>query len=103
MQKSSSIEESGSIVWQLVIALFVAYLIVYAMLIRGIKVSGKLVYFTSLFPYLVLLILGIRGWMLPGAEIGIRFYILPEWSKLADIKVWSDAASNLYFYYFVNK
>jgi solute carrier family 6 amino acid transporter-like protein 5/7/9/14 len=84
-------------IWQLVIALFVSYVIVYAMLIRGIKVSGKLVYFTSLFPYVVLFILGVRGWMLPGAEIGIKFYILPQWEKLADIKVWSDAASRFLF------
>ena len=95
MKKSSSIEDSGQIVWQLVLALLASYMIVYAMLIRGIKVSGKLVYFTSLFPYVVLLILGIRGWMLDGADIGIKFYILPQWDKLADIKVWSDAASKL--------
>ena len=57
-----------------------------------IKVSGKLVYFTSLFPYVVLLILGIRGWLLPGADKGIKFYIYPEFSRLSDIKVWSDAA-----------
>ena len=53
-----------------------------------------MVWFTALFPYLVLLILGIRGWLLPGAEIGIRYYIIPDWSRLADIQVWSDAASN---------
>jgi len=57
------------------------------------KVTGKLVYFTSLFPYVVLLILGIRGWLLPGAEIGIKFYVTPDFSRLADIGVWIDAAS----------
>ena len=58
--------------------------------------SGKLVYFTSLFPYVVLLILGIRGWMLPGARKGIEFYIYPDFSKLSDIEVWQDAASKIY-------
>jgi len=38
-------------------------------------------------------VLGIRGWLLPGADIGIRFYLLPDWSKLAQTTVWIDAAS----------
>ena len=41
---------------------------------------------------MVLLILGINGWMLPGAELGIRYYIYPDFSKLKDYQVWTDAA-----------
>ena len=63
--------------------------------------SGKAVYFTALFPYFVLLILGARAWMLPGAINGIKYYVTPDWSRLFDIHVWSDAASKfkqvLYF------
>lgn len=95
LEQSPSIDDSGYIVWQLIVALICAYIIIYLMLIRGIKVSGKLVWFTALFPYVVLLILGIRGWLLPGADVGIKFYILPDWSRLGDINVWNDAASNL--------
>lgn len=97
LKQSPSIDESGGLVWQLVLALFCAYLIVYLMLVGGKKISGKLVWFTALFPYVVLLILGIRGWMLPGADIGIRYYIIPDWSKLGNIEVWSDAATQIFF------
>ncbi len=83
--------------WQLVVSLVAAWLVVFLMVVRGIKVSGKLVYFTSLFPYVVLLILGIRGWMLPGAREGIEFYLRPDFAKLKDIKVWSDAASQIFY------
>ena len=65
------------------------------MLIGGKKITGKIVWFTSLFPYVVLLILGIRGWMLPGAVVGIKYYIVPDWSKLGNVNVWADAASIL--------
>lgn len=70
---------------------------VYLMLIKGIKVSGKAMYFTALFPYFILLILGIRGWMLPGAGIGIKYYIVPQWEKLLDVRVWADAATAIFF------
>lgn len=42
--------------------------------------------------FLILIIFQIRGWTLPGASIGIDFYIRPDLSRLADINVWADAA-----------
>ena len=54
--------------------------------------SGIIVYFTAIFPYLVLFILGINGWLLDGADIGIEFYIKPDPAKLADPNVWKTAA-----------
>ncbi|CAF0729098.1 unnamed protein product [Brachionus calyciflorus] len=97
LQKSSSIDESGYIVWQLLVALTVAWLVITASVINGIKVSGKVVYFTSIFPYFVLLVLGIRGWMLEGAAEGIKFYIYPDFSKLTNLKVWVEAAAQIFF------
>lgn len=96
MKKSESIDETGEFVWQLIVALIGSYVIVFLMVCRGIKLSGKLVWITAIFPYVVLLVLGIRGWMLPGAADGIKYYIIPDWSKLMDINVWSDAASQYF-------
>jgi SNF family Na+-dependent transporter len=97
LHKTAGIEEGGGIVWQLIVSLLIAWIIVYLMVLQGIEVSGKLVYVTSLFPYVVLTILGIRGWMLPGAAEGIKFYIYPDFSRLSDVKVWSDAANQIFF------
>jgi solute carrier family 6 amino acid transporter-like protein 5/7/9/14 len=62
-----------------------------------LKFSFKIVYFTAIFPYVVLLILGIFGWTLPGADKGILFYMKPDISKLADANVWFDAAVQIFF------
>nr|DBA17638.1 TPA: hypothetical protein GDO54_003056 [Pyxicephalus adspersus] len=94
---SAGIEYPGEIRWPLVFSLFLAWVIVYASLAKGIKTSGKVVYFTATFPYVVLVILLIRGVTLPGAGDGIWYFITPKWEKLLDAMVWKDAATQIFF------
>lgn len=55
------------------------------------------VWITALAPYVVLIILLVRGASLPGAAEGIRYYLTPQWHKLYNSKVWIDAASQIFF------
>ncbi|CAF1225172.1 unnamed protein product, partial [Didymodactylos carnosus] len=55
------------------------------------------VWFTALFPYVVLMILMVRGLFLNGSKKGIEYYIKPDLSKLKDASVWVDAASQTFF------
>jgi len=97
LQISSGIEEPGSLRSELLICLFLAWILVFFCLFRGVKTSGKVVYFSATFPYLVLIILMIRGVTLPGAWEGIIFYLTPKWEKLTHFKVWGEAATQIFY------
>ncbi|XP_063875983.1 sodium- and chloride-dependent glycine transporter 2-like [Scylla paramamosain] len=91
-------EDMGGMQWELVGCLALAWLIVFACMVKGVKTSGKVVYFTALFPYVVLIILFGKGITLEGASLGIDYYFLkPDWSRLADTEVWSDAAIQIFY------
>ncbi|XP_056294547.1 sodium- and chloride-dependent neutral and basic amino acid transporter B(0+) [Pseudoliparis swirei] len=99
LQRSSGLDETGPVVWHLALCLLLSSIIVAAALIRGIKSSGKVVYFTATFPYVVILILLIRGVTLEGARDGIEFYIGSQsnLTKLTEAQVWKDAATQTFY------
>ncbi|ELU16913.1 hypothetical protein CAPTEDRAFT_153408 [Capitella teleta] len=94
---TSGIDDVGGIRWELLGCLALAWFVVFLCLIKGIKSSGKVVYFTATFPYIVLLTLLIRGVTLPGSLEGIKFYVIPQWDKLLSLKVWGEAAMQIFY------
>ncbi|XP_017040871.1 sodium-dependent nutrient amino acid transporter 1 isoform X1 [Drosophila ficusphila] len=83
--------------WQLVACLAFAWLVIGAVLIRGIKSSGKAAYFLGVFPYVVLLILLLRAVTLPGAIDGIIYFFKPQWRELLNPLVWYAAVTQVFF------
>ena len=59
--------------------------------------SLQVVWVTATLPYVVLLILLIRGATLPGAWRGVVFYLRPDWGKLLStaVSVWWDVPPQL--------
>ncbi|XP_037555084.1 sodium-dependent proline transporter-like isoform X1 [Dermacentor silvarum] len=94
---SPNIEAVGGIKWDLCLCLFVSWLIVFLCLIRGVSSSGKVVYFTATFPYVVLFILLVKGVTLSGSGQGIAYFLVPDFTKLTDLNIWRRATEQVFY------
>ncbi|CAM4833277.1 unnamed protein product [Rotaria magnacalcarata] len=97
LQKSKSFDDFGTPTLYMALSLLVSWIIVCLCIIKGVKTSGKVAYFTAIFPYVVLLILIIYTSTLSGAVDGVKFYIIPKWELVGDFKTWQAAASQVFF------
>ncbi len=87
----------GNCNWKIAGCLLLCWALVCLSLIKGVQSYGKVVYFTTLFPYVVLTTLLINVALLDGFTEGIKYYLTPEWSKLSDITVWTGAATQIFY------
>ncbi|KAK8785574.1 hypothetical protein V5799_008060 [Amblyomma americanum] len=94
---SGGIDEPGKLKWDLTVSLFLAWVFVCVALLKGIKTSGKIVYFTAPAPYVILSVLLIRGLTLPGAGTGIAYLFIPQWEKLFSGFVWQQACQQIFY------
>lgn len=83
--------------WKLVLTLLASWLLVYVVICKGVKSTGKAAYFLALFPYVVMISLLIRAVTLDGAVNGIIFLFKPEWQKILDPAVWYAAVTQSFF------
>ncbi|XP_071545769.1 sodium-dependent proline transporter-like isoform X2 [Panulirus ornatus] len=87
----------GVIHWDLTLCLLLSWIIVFLCLMKGVKSSGKVVYFTATFPYFILIALLIVGVRLEGAVKGLKFLFVPRWDELLNVTVWRKAAEQMFF------
>ncbi|XP_076240656.1 sodium-dependent nutrient amino acid transporter 1 [Calliopsis andreniformis] len=98
LNEYDSIEDGiGTPSWQLTICLFLSWASIFIVLCRGIKSTGKAVYFLAIFPYIIMLALLVRAVTLEGAANGILFLITPDWDKLWQPNVWYAAITQCFF------
>uniref|UniRef100_A0A673JAP8 Transporter n=1 Tax=Sinocyclocheilus rhinocerous TaxID=307959 RepID=A0A673JAP8_9TELE len=96
LEMTTGIEHAGGIRWELFGLLVLAWAIVYFCIFKGVKSTGKVVYFTATFPYFILFALLVNNVQLPGARDGILFFLMPNWSKLLEVQVWVNAAAQIF-------
>lgn len=89
--------ELGGISIPIVLGLIALWFTIFFVLYKGVKRIGQAVALTVPIPLVLLIILTIRGFTLPGAVDGIAYYLTPDFSKLGDINVWIAAYAQVFF------
>ena len=87
----------GGMKWQIVGSLALVWGLMYLCIFRGVRLVGKVVLWTVPLPWIMLLILTIRGLTLPGSAEGLNFYLKPEWAMLAKPETWRWAFGQMFF------
>ncbi len=87
----------GSIRWNIVWPLLITWTAMYFCIFRGVRLVGKIVWLTVPLPWLMLLILTVRGLTLEGSMQGLTYYLDPVWSELAKPITWRYAFGQVFF------
>ncbi|KAL0822223.1 hypothetical protein ABMA28_004353 [Loxostege sticticalis] len=97
LQISEDISHPQTFNYKIALALVIAWILVYLCMIKGIASSGKVVYVTATFPYIVLVIFFFRGITLRGMSDGLIHLFTPKWHTILDPVVWLEAGTQIFF------
>ncbi|KRY84724.1 Sodium- and chloride-dependent GABA transporter 1 [Trichinella pseudospiralis] len=97
LQTSDGIDNFGTIQWELLLILTGIWIMTYFVLWKGITEARKVIYFCAIAPYILLIVLLIRGVTLSGASMGLKAFLTPNITKLTDITVWRDAGTQVFY------
>jgi len=87
----------GAVRWNIVVPLAITWVAMYLCIFRGVRLVGKIVWLTVPLPWLMLLILTVRGLTLDGSMQGLAYYLDPVWSELAKPITWRYAFGQVFF------
>jgi NSS family neurotransmitter:Na+ symporter len=87
----------GNIRWNIFWPLVVTWLAMYLCIFKGVRLVGRIVWLTVPLPWLMLLILAVRGLTLEGSMQGLAYYLDPVWSELAKPITWRYAFGQVFF------
>ena len=87
----------GGVAWPIVASLAAVWVAMYLCIFRGVRLVSKVVLWTVPLPWIMLLILTVRGLTLPGAAQGLNFFLDPKWEMLGRPDTWRWAFGQMFF------
>ena len=89
----------GKLSIPILLGAIISWVAIMACIWKGVKTVSKVVYFTVLAPWFILIVFVIRGLTLPGAMNGMEYYLLGQASlgKLLEASTWLAAITQVFF------
>lgn len=81
----------------LILFAIIAWALIYYCIRNGASSVGKVVKFTVFAPVVCLLIMAIKGFLMPGAMTGMEKLFIPDWSMLGNARLWVDACGQVFY------
>ena len=97
IKTTGTTEGFTTISWPVVGCLIAAWALCYVCIRNGTTTVGKVVKYTVSLPVICLLIMAVRGVMMPGAMSGFAKLFIPDWRALADSNLWVDAIGQVFY------
>lgn len=97
LQLSDGPETLGGFSWPVVIGMCAIWAFLYFSVWKGVESVSKVILWTATLPFVILALLIVRAVSLEGAMDGLRLFFVPDWSALADPKLWMAAFSQVFF------
>ncbi|CAB3410975.1 unnamed protein product [Caenorhabditis bovis] len=98
LKPSKGLFDINAFNWQLMAAMTFCWILNTLLIIKGMKIIGKVSYVSVILPYIIVLILFVRGVTLDGAATGLYYYFgNPDFGKVFSLKTWSEALKQLCF------
>lgn len=95
--KTTGIIEGWTIPIPVLIALIVAWMLIYYCIRNGAKSVGKVVKYTVFIPLILLGIMAVKGCTMPGAMAGLKKFFIPDLNAFADPSLWIDAIGQVFY------
>ena len=79
------------------IAILVAWALIYYCIRNGAHSVGKVVKFTVFAPVIIMVVMAVKGLTMPGADVAMQKLFIPELSALANSELWVDAIGQVFY------
>ncbi|KAF1764246.1 hypothetical protein GCK72_004193 [Caenorhabditis remanei] len=98
VRPSTTLTDINTLNFPVFIAMVIAWILTVLCIHKGMKFIGKLSYATVVLPYVIIIILFVRGITLDGAADGLRFFLAQtDFNKLLNYETWTAALTQLCF------